>query len=84
VAGSRPPAHGTLFLVFVTWYGASRVVEDFFRIDETHGTGLSGSQWTAVTVVALCTWLLARRRTPESGRRDAPLAHTSSQPGESP
>jgi prolipoprotein diacylglyceryltransferase len=81
----RPvPYHGHLMLLFGALYGSARFVEDFFRIDETHGTGLSGSQWTAVTVVALCTWLLARRRTPESGRRDAPLAHTSSQPGESP
>jgi phosphatidylglycerol:prolipoprotein diacylglycerol transferase len=81
----RPvPYHGRLALLFGTLYGSARFVEDFFRIDETHGTGLTGSQWTVASVVALCTWLLARHRTPGSEHHDALLAHTSSQPGESP
>jgi hypothetical protein len=33
-------------------------MEDFFRIDETHGTGLTGSQWTALTVLSLCLFCL--------------------------
>ncbi len=43
---------GFLTLFFGAWYGTGRFMEDFFRIDETHGTGLTGSQWTAVTVLA--------------------------------
>lgn len=69
--------HGHLALLFGVLYGSARFTEDFFRIDETHGTGLSGSQWTTVTVVAVCTWLLSRHRTPGSGRIDAPLVPTA-------
>ena len=62
----RPvPYHGRLALLFGVLYGSARFVEDFLRIDETHGTGLTGSQWTAITVVALCAWLLSRHRTPD-------------------
>ncbi|HLF98938.1 MAG TPA: prolipoprotein diacylglyceryl transferase [Acidimicrobiia bacterium] len=61
----RPRYDGYLTLVFAAWYGAARVVEDFFRIDETHGTGLTGSQWTAlVTLIAVVFWLVVKRRTP--------------------
>lgn len=68
----RPRYDGFLTLVFAVWYGAARVAEDFFRIDETHGTGLTGSQWTALATLALALfWLLFRRRTPwASGRGD--------------
>jgi phosphatidylglycerol:prolipoprotein diacylglycerol transferase len=61
---------GFLTLVFGAWYGTGRLIEDFFRIDETHGTGLTGSQWTALTVSLLCLFgLLIRRDTPwRSGR----------------
>jgi len=61
---------GFLTVFFGAWYGFGRLMEDFFRIDETHGTGLTGSQWTAVTVMALCLWvLLFKRDTPwRSGR----------------
>jgi len=49
---------GFLTLVFGAWYGTGRFMEDFFRIDETHGTGLTGSQWTALTVLSLCLFCL--------------------------
>ena len=49
---------GFLTLVFGAWYGTGRFCEDFFRIDETHGTGLTGSQWTALTVLSLCLFCL--------------------------
>lgn len=52
---------GTLFLVFVTGYGTARVVEDFFRIDETHGLGLTASQWFSLAAVATALFLLVRR-----------------------
>jgi phosphatidylglycerol:prolipoprotein diacylglycerol transferase len=59
---------GFLILVFAAWYGAGRIAEDFFRTDVTHGTGLTGSQWAALVVVALSLWvLLIRRRTPRWG-----------------
>jgi phosphatidylglycerol---prolipoprotein diacylglyceryl transferase len=64
-----PRYDGFLFLVFCTWYGIGRIIEDFMRVDETHGTGLTGSQWTSVVVVLIAGgWLLLRRRTPNWGR----------------
>lgn len=65
---SAPRYDGFLILVFGACYGVARVIEDFFRIDETHGTGLTGSQWTAIVTVAICTaWMLFVRRTPRWG-----------------
>ena len=65
-----PRYDGFLTLFFGAWYGTGRLIEDFFRIDETHGTGLTGSQWTAVTVLSLCLFcLVVLRDTPwKSGR----------------
>jgi phosphatidylglycerol:prolipoprotein diacylglycerol transferase len=49
VLGRRgTPYPGFLALAFGALYGLARVIEDFFRIDETHGTGLTGSQWAAL------------------------------------
>lgn len=63
---------GFLTLVFGAWYGAGRIIEDFFRIDQTHGTGLTGSQWTALVVMSLCLWaLLVKRDTPWASGRGA-------------
>ncbi|CAN5483938.1 prolipoprotein diacylglyceryl transferase [soil metagenome] len=60
---------GWLIAVFVAWYGTGRFVEDFFRIDETHGTGLTGSQWASIVAVAIAVFMLViRRRTPTIGR----------------
>ena len=67
----RPSYDGFLTLVFAAWYGAGRIVEDFFRIDETHGTGLTGSQWTALaTMLIALSWLAFKRRTPWASGRD--------------
>lgn len=64
-----PRYDGFLILVFGALYGLNRFIEDWYRIDETHGTGLTGSQWTAVVAMLVCGgWLLFRRRTPGWGR----------------
>jgi phosphatidylglycerol:prolipoprotein diacylglycerol transferase len=65
-----PHYDGFLTLVFGAWYGTGRFIEDFFRVDVTHGTGLTGSQWTAVAVLGLCLFcLLVLTDTPwQSGR----------------
>ncbi|MGQ0618107.1 MAG: prolipoprotein diacylglyceryl transferase [Acidimicrobiia bacterium] len=68
------PYPGFLPLVFGALYGTARFVEDFFRIDETHGTGLTGSQWTALVVTVLATVTLLRwrhRRAPSAVDRAA-------------
>lgn len=60
---------GFLILVFGVFYGFNRFVEDWFRVDVTHGLGLTGSQWTAIATMIVCaTWLIVGRRTPGWGR----------------
>ena len=54
----RLPYDGFRALLFAALYGTARLVEDFVRVDGTHGTGLTGSQWAALTVAALSTWWL--------------------------
>lgn len=51
--GPRP--EGFLTAAFGLGYGIVRFVEGFFRIDVTHGTGLNGSQWTALVVAVVAT-----------------------------
>ena len=59
---------GFLIVVFGSWYGVGRVLEDFLREDVRH-LGLTGSQITALVTLVLCwSWLLFARRTPGWGR----------------
>ena len=68
-AATKPRYDGFQILVFGALYGVARFIEDWFRIDETHGTGLTGSQWSSVVTTLVCTtWLLFVRRTPRWGR----------------
>lgn len=78
----RPRYDGFQILVFGACYGVARFIEDFFRIDETHGTGLTGSQWTAVVTTLVCTaWMLFVRRTPGWGHwADVPGSETDETP----
>jgi phosphatidylglycerol:prolipoprotein diacylglycerol transferase len=80
---------GFLTLFFGAWYGTGRFIEDFFRIDETHGTGLTGSQWTAITVLTLCLFcLVVLRDTPwRSGKGEfasIPARHRDAPDAEEP
>jgi prolipoprotein diacylglyceryltransferase len=80
---------GFLTLVFGAWYGTGRVMEDFFRVDVTHGTGLTGSQWTALTVLGLCLFcLVVLKDTPwKSGKgafASVPVRHGGPAPGAEP
>jgi phosphatidylglycerol:prolipoprotein diacylglycerol transferase len=55
---SRNPRRlGILTLTFGAWYGAARVIEDFLRVDKRI-FGLTGSQWTGLTVSVLCLSIL--------------------------
>jgi phosphatidylglycerol:prolipoprotein diacylglycerol transferase len=68
----RPHYDGFLLLTFTTWYGAQRIFEDFLR-EDVRRLGLTGSQITAIVLVAVCGfWLLFGRRTPRWGRWDEP------------
>lgn len=60
---------GFLITVFGVSYGFNRFLEDWFRVDVTHGLGLTGSQWTAVVTMIVCgAWLIFGKRTPGWGR----------------
>jgi prolipoprotein diacylglyceryltransferase len=52
-----PRREGVLTLTFGLWYGVSRIVEDSLRID-IRFFGLTGSQWTALTVATICGGML--------------------------
>jgi phosphatidylglycerol:prolipoprotein diacylglycerol transferase len=70
---SRAPRRlGILTLIFGAWYGAMRVVEDFLRVDKRF-FGMTGSQWTGLTVSLICliTLLVWAIRAPR-GPRPAP------------
>jgi phosphatidylglycerol:prolipoprotein diacylglycerol transferase len=58
VLSRGPRRQGILTLIFGAWYGAMRVVEDFLRVDKRF-FGLTGSQWTGLTVSVLCLVTLA-------------------------
>ena len=61
---------GFLILVFGLGYGINRIIEDFLR-EDTRRLGLTASQWTAITTVCLCLYVLTvLRRTPRWGRWD--------------
>ncbi|MEX0650808.1 MAG: prolipoprotein diacylglyceryl transferase family protein [Actinomycetota bacterium] len=64
----RPRREGILTLTFGLWYGLSRILEDSLRIDKRF-FGLTGSQWTALTVATICAALLvwfAARSNPDA------------------
>lgn len=80
----RPRYDGFLIITFGFLYGLNRFVEDWFRVDVTHGTGLTGSQWTAVLTMLVCAWwLVFRRRAPEWGRWNESSESTPSMHSES-
>ena len=56
----EPRREGTATLAFAVWYGCARLLEDFLRIDKRFGP-LTGSQWTALTVVVVSLVLLIAR-----------------------
>jgi prolipoprotein diacylglyceryl transferase len=52
----RPRREAMAALLFATYYGCCRLLEDFLRIDKRFGS-LTGSQWTALAVVVVCIGL---------------------------
>lgn len=62
---------GFLILTFGVFYGLNRFIEDWFRVDVTHGLVLTGSQWTALAAMLVCgSWLVFKHRTPGWGQWD--------------
>jgi len=71
---SRAPRRlGVLTLVFGAVYGATRVLEDSLRVDK-RVFGLTGSQWTGLTVSIVCiatliAWAVGARSSPGADDR---------------
>ena len=63
--------------MFAAWYSVGRIIEDFFRVDVTHGTGLTGSQWTSLVTVIVSVGFLVHLTLRER-RSDHELAGTPS------
>lgn len=71
----KPRREGVLTLLFGAWYGGMRVLTDFLRVDKRF-FGLTGSQWTGLTVSALCAllliaWAVRSRGRPTQVEREA-------------
>jgi phosphatidylglycerol---prolipoprotein diacylglyceryl transferase len=86
---ARPRREGVLTLTFGLWYGATRLVTDFLRVDRRF-FGLTGSQWTAAAVASLSAAILiwwavearrARRRAGRDDARDGPTAREGADDG---
>ncbi len=77
-----PRKAGVLTLLFGAWYGTVRVVTDFLRVDKRF-FGLTGSQWTGLTVATICivtliVWAIQARR--RAGPRDLDEEPVPAQP----
>jgi phosphatidylglycerol:prolipoprotein diacylglycerol transferase len=67
----RPRRLGVLTLTLGAWYGTSRVIEDFLRVDKRI-FGMTGSQWTGLTVAVICVVVLLAWAVRSRGRGTAP------------
>jgi prolipoprotein diacylglyceryltransferase len=56
---NRPRREGVMIMSFAIVYGAGRVITDFLRVDKTY-FGLTGSQLTAIGVIAISVFTLLR------------------------
>ena len=61
-----PRRTGVITLLFGAWYGTVRVITDFLRVDKQF-FGMTGSQWTGLTVAIICivtliVWAITARR----------------------
>jgi phosphatidylglycerol---prolipoprotein diacylglyceryl transferase len=70
----RSRREGALTLTFGLWYGSMRLVEDSLRIDKRF-FGLTGSQWTALTVATISAVLLLVWGVRSRGYLDAGAEH---------
>lgn len=74
----KPRFDGFITMVFGLGYGLARLTEDFLR-EDVRRFGLTGSQWTALGFIVLCTYgLTFVRRTPRWGRWDEGVARSPS------
>jgi prolipoprotein diacylglyceryl transferase len=79
-----PRRRGVLICAFVIWYGTGRLITDFLRV-ENRFLGLTGSQWSSVVVIVVCTAVLLRfARSRPHGDDRGPPALTEADVGAEP
>jgi phosphatidylglycerol:prolipoprotein diacylglycerol transferase len=84
----RPRREGVLTLTFGMWYGTVRLITDFLRVDKRF-FGLTGSQWTGLTVAVICAltliaWAIASRARAREPAADVGAAGEAPPGGEAP
>jgi phosphatidylglycerol:prolipoprotein diacylglycerol transferase len=78
VMNRKPRREGVMIMTWAIWYGSTRIVTDFLRVDKRF-FGLTGSQWTSIAVavasaITLIVWAIRPRPGPK------PLAVGASPP----
>ena len=58
----RRPAPGTVMGIFCLYYGVSRGLSDFLRVNDKTVVGLTGAQWMCVLLIPTGIWILTRVR----------------------
>jgi len=58
----RRAAPGTVMGVFCLYYGVSRGLSDFLRVNDKTVIGLTGAQWMCVCLIPTGIWILTRVR----------------------
>ena len=58
----RRPAPGTVMGFFCLYYGVSRGLSDFLRVNDKTVLGLTGAQWMCVLLIPTGIWILTRVR----------------------
>ena len=58
----RKPAPGTLIGIFCLYYGITRGLSDFLRVNDKTTLGLTGAQWMCVCLIPTSLWILTKVR----------------------
>jgi len=77
VMNRKPRREGVLILTWAIWYGSTRIITDFLRVDKRF-FGLTGSQWTSIAVasasaITLVVWAIR----PRPGPKPIPVGATA-------
>jgi phosphatidylglycerol---prolipoprotein diacylglyceryl transferase len=77
VMNRKPRREGILILTWAIWYGSTRIITDFLRVDKRF-FGLTGSQWTSIAVasasaITLVVWAIR----PRPGPKPIPVGATA-------
>ena len=58
----RRPAPGTVMGIFCLYYGVTRGLSDFLRVNDKTVAGLTGAQWMCVCLIPTGLWILTKVR----------------------